>query len=90
MWKIKNLSNVVNVLQFLLNISGLELNKEKSMTYWSQKQSHKKLAWIEKFKWRWALNNEVSKMFSTPFGICSDGKEVDTFLLEKIHSKLKF
>ncbi len=90
MWKIKNLSNVVNVLQFLLNISGLELNKEKSMTHWNHKQSHKKLTWIEKFKWRWALNSEVSKMFSTPFGIGLDGKEVDTFFIENIHSKLKF
>jgi hypothetical protein len=27
------LSNVVNVLQFLLDISGSRLNKEKSMTY---------------------------------------------------------
>jgi hypothetical protein len=78
------------VLQFLLDISGLELNKEKSMTYWSQKQSYKKLAWIEKFKWRWVPNGELSKMFNTPFGIGLDGKEVDTFFIEKIHTKLKF
>jgi hypothetical protein len=84
------LSNVVNVLQFLLNISGLELNKEKSMTYWSQKQSYKKSAWIEKFKWRWAFNGELSKMFSISFRIGLDGKEVDPFFIEKIHTKLKF
>jgi hypothetical protein len=78
------------VLQFLLDISGLELNKEKSMTYWSQKQSYKKSAWIEKFKWRWAPNGELSKMFNMPFGIGLDGKEVDTFFIEKIYTKLKF
>jgi hypothetical protein len=78
------------VLQFLLDINGLKLNKEKSMTYWSQKQSYKKLAWTKEFKWKWASNSEPSKMFSMPFGIGLDGKEVDTFLIEKIHTKLKF
>ncbi len=84
------MSNVVSVLQFLLNISGLELNKEKSMTYWSQKQSYKKSAWIEKFKWRWAPNGELFKMFNVSFRIGLDGKEVDPFFIEKIHTKLKF
>ncbi len=59
--KQKNLSNVVDVLQFLLNISGLELSKEKSMTYWSQKKSYKKLAWTKEFKWMWARNGELSQ-----------------------------
>jgi hypothetical protein len=30
------------------------------------------------------------KMFNMPFGIGLDGKEVDTFLIGKIHTKLKF
>ncbi len=77
------------MLQFLLDISGLELNKEKSMTYWSQKQSYKKSAWIEKFKWRWALNGELSKMFSIPFRIGLDRKEVDTFFYGKDPYKVK-
>jgi hypothetical protein len=76
--------------KFFLDISGLELNKEKSMTYWNHKQSCKKSAWIEKFKWRWALNNELSKMFNMPFEISLDGKEMDTFFIEKIYMKLKF
>jgi hypothetical protein len=84
------LSNLVNVLQFALDINGLGLNKEKSMTYWNQKQSCKQSAWIEKFKWRWAFNDELSKMFNMPFGIGLDGKKVDTFFIEKIHTKLKF
>jgi hypothetical protein len=50
----------------------------------------KKLAWTKKFKWRWALNSQLSKMFSMPFGIGLDSKEVDTFLIEKICTMLKF
>lgn len=84
------MSNVVNVLQLFLNVSGLELNWEKSMAYYNHKQSCKKLTWIEEFKWRWAFNDELSKMLNTPFGLGLDDKEVDTFLIEKIHKKLKF
>jgi hypothetical protein len=60
------------------------------MTYRNQIQSYKKLAWTKKFKWRWAPNSKLSKMFNIPFGISLDGKEMDTFFIEKIHTKLKF
>jgi hypothetical protein len=60
------------------------------MTYWSQKQSYKKSTWIEKLKWRWAPNGELFKIFNVSFRIGLDGKEVDPFFIEKIHTKLKF
>jgi hypothetical protein len=50
----------------------------------------RKLACTKKFKWRWAPNSQLSKMFSMPFGIGLDGKEVDTFLIEKICKLLNF
>jgi hypothetical protein len=36
------------------------------------------------------LNSQLSKMFSMSFGIGLDGKEVDTFFIEKICTLLKF
>lgn len=66
--KIELDQDVVSILGIFLNISRLELNWEKSVTYWCAKNTPKP-KWTTSFRRRQVHAKDSPKMLGTPFGI---------------------
>ncbi len=66
--KIELDQDVCSILRIFLNISRLELNWEKSITYWCAKNTPKP-KWTTSFRWRQVHAKDSPKLLGTPFGI---------------------
>lgn len=66
--KIELDQDVVSIRGIFLNISKLELNWEKSVTYWCAKNTPKP-KWTTSFRRRQVHAKDSPKMLGTPFGI---------------------
>ncbi len=78
----------VDLLNKFLHISRLELNWHKSMAFWYG-TSNFRLRWLGKYKWKWALEGDMSKQLGATFGLTLEVKDVDGFLIDRIQKKIK-
>ena len=73
----------VQLLGFFSKASGMEINWEKICAYWFDKYTHKP-DWLTGFNWKWADEEDLSKLLGTHFDLNFNVSDVDQFLYSKI------
>ena len=85
----EDVDKLVRILETFSQASGMEINWEKSCAYWFDKYTHKP-DWLLGYNWKWAEEDELSKLLGTPFGLNLNTRNVDQFLYNKIAKKLEY
>jgi hypothetical protein len=83
-----NVDTAVDLLNKFLHISRLERNWHKRMAF-RYGTSNFRLRWLEKYKWKLALERDMSKLLDATFGLTLEVKDVDGFLIDRIQKKIK-
>jgi hypothetical protein len=83
-----NLVNLISLLNLFHLTSGLEINWGKSVAYWLATTPPPN--WLQWIRCQWAVEHQLSKLLSTPFGIDLHIGDVDEFLLTKVQKKLTY
>jgi hypothetical protein len=84
----ENLSNLIALLDLFHLASGLCINWDKNVAYWLAHIPPP--PWLALTRCQWAVENQVSKLLGTPFGMDLHTRDVDEFLLTKIQKKLTY
>lgn len=64
------MDNFVGIIWNFKFAITLEINWHKSVAYWCGCGTQ--LGWVEKYEWKWAIINDLSKFLSTPFSLNLD------------------
>jgi hypothetical protein len=70
--------------------SELTINWEKMMAYFWSRGNPPRPAWTRPLNWRWAEQQDISKLLGTPFGLSLSSAAVDQFLLERTDKQLQY
>ena len=79
----KYVDELVRILKTFSAASRMEINWEKTCTYWFDQYTYKSI-WLNGYNWHWANEGDLSKLFGTPFGLNLRTREVDEFIYRKI------
>ena len=80
---------LVRLLKVFSVTSIMEINSEKSCTYWFDKYTHRP-EWLAWYNWQWTTEGDLSKLFGTPFGLNLSTSDVDQFLYRIIAKKSNY
>jgi hypothetical protein len=83
------MKNLVEVLRYFGIASGLKINWEKNVAYYSE-ANQTRPSWLGSFHWKWAQDEDISKLLGSPFGLGLKVGDIDKFLLNKVKEKLAF
>lgn len=78
----EDVDELVRILETFNQASNMEINWEKSCTYWFDKYTHKP-EWLLRYNWKWAEEG-------TPFGLNLNTRDLDQFFYNKIANKLEY
>lgn len=79
----KSVRNMVDIFGTFSFVSSLKLDWDKFVAYW-QSMTGEIPTWLNHCQWKWARNEEFSKLLGIGFGLSLDVKDVDEFLMSKI------
>ena len=71
------------LLRFFSDAFGMNINWEKTCMYWFDKFTHNPV-WLVGYNWRWAEEENLSKLLGTPFGLKLNVSDIDHFLTQKL------
>jgi hypothetical protein len=78
----ENLSNLIALLDLFYLTSSLCINWDKNIAYWLANTPPP--LWLVQTQCQWAVEQQLSKLLGTPFGIDLHTDDIDEFLLSKI------
>jgi hypothetical protein len=83
-----NIHSVTSLLSCFGTTTGLVYNPHKSVTYWFGVGAPP--TWLQVFGCQVAVENHLSKLLGTPFGISLATQDIDGFLHQKILKKFTY